>query len=229
MDGPAVAVSSQILHCQRALNLVVRYDVLCEWARSDTASAVSKFESYVAACIERYACSISSSNISTVSRQTSFTAIEEWMFSWIFRSSPVPVRLVPVVTTFIAKGLLVRPNIIPMPNEKVALCILVSLHGCGSVTSYREVNSPRLLNMCHHEVIVSTFRTSGNRCRCSCWLLAQAKYSVDTVVSFRSGKVAPVHGERYFQKRKNYTHHSRRTAAFCSMHVSALVCPLVAN
>jgi hypothetical protein len=85
------------------------------------------------------------------------------MLSWILRSGPIPEWQVAVISTLIAKGLLVRPNIISMPREKVALNISASLHYCEHRKSYREMDSPCLLDVCHHEIVVSALLTRGDR------------------------------------------------------------------
>jgi hypothetical protein len=153
----------EFLFAERMRTVSAWWSLLCEWPGDDTASTVCRLESDVAACIERYTCSIPASNEGAISRQTSLTAVEEWMLSRICRSGPIPVGQVAVISTLIAKGLLVRPNIISMPREKVALNISASLRCCEHRKYYRKMDGPCLLDVCHHEIVVSALRTRGDR------------------------------------------------------------------
>lgn len=89
--------------------------------------------------------------------------------------APAPVRLIALIVALITKGLLIRPDVIPMPSEEVA----------------SGVDEQSVVQVGSDEIIEATANAGDDASRCSRRLFLKAKHSIDIIKAFLAREGRP--------------------------------------
>jgi len=141
-------------------------DSLLKGPRSNATSSLTWWDLYEASSWVGNAAGVSSWNILSVARDACITPIEEWGCTRVVRpQSPVIVRQVSLVSALVSQRLLPSPHEVTVPGQEISLST-----SANTLSGENRRTNITVGIMCqqyvgHHEVIVTTLHTAGNRCR----------------------------------------------------------------
>lgn len=114
--------------------------------------------------------------VGTVATEGFIGSIEEWRVDGVQSVfAPVPVRLVALVIALTTQGLLVRPDVIPVPAKEVT----------------GGVNKQRLVDVGSDEIIIAAANAGDDARWCGRRLLLETKHSIDIIKAFLARKGRP--------------------------------------